>query len=348
MTRSSILLAALACGRQEAQAGAPASAAPISVESAQVEERAMPRDLPLAGSLVSSQQADVAANATGRVMRTFVERGAFVRRGAALAQLDVRSARLSDAEAEANLAVARSSVGLAQSQCQRNETLFKKGAISQEERDKAETQCRTSVGSARAAQARSDLTAQALRDATVRAPFAGMVAERFVTVGEYVKPDTKVVTLVELNPLRLLLTLPEADIGQISLGQDVVFVVAAFPGEQFHGIVRFIGPSVRAASRDLVVEALVDNPARRLLPGMFASAHLQLAEQARPVVPRSALLVDGASAKIFALVNGRAEERLVQPGPERGGFVAIEGGVKQGERVILQPRTDLRDGTPVN
>lgn len=339
---------ALACrGRAQEPPLAPLPPA-VHVDAVAAEQRPMPRSLPLTGTLVANRQADVAANASGQVTRAFVERGAMVRAGAPLVQLDLRSAAIAQEEALGNLDTAQAQRELAQAQCARYEALYQKGAISRDEWDRFSTQCRTTAGTTRVARARADLARKTVADATVRAPFSGMIGERFANVGEYVKPDSRVVSLVELSPLRLQLTIPEAEVGRIAPRQQVTFEVQAFPGESFQGTVAYVGPAVRAATRDLVVEATVPNLDRRLRPGMFATAQLALPPSAAVAVPRSALRGEGASARLFAVVDGRIEERIVQLGAETDGWITILDGLRPGERVVARPTDQIRDGLAVN
>jgi membrane fusion protein (multidrug efflux system) len=329
----------------------PAAAPPppaIHVTTVAVKAQPMPHDLPLTGSLVANQQSDVAANATGRVIKTFVERGDFVKLGQPLVQLDQRTASLSELEARANLESASLQQKLADAQCARNEELFKKGAITKDEWDRVASSCQTSARAAAAAHARADLASQTVSDSTVRAPFPGMVGDRFVSVGEYVQPSTKVATVTELDPLRLQLTVSEADIAAVAPGLTVHFDVAAFPDVPFTGSVKFIGPSVRENTRDLVVEALVDNADKKLRPGMFATAHLVLPDQKLNVVPQTALKSDGTTTRAYVVAANAIEERIVQTGPTRDGMVAILDGLKVGDQVVTQPDDKVRDGIPVN
>jgi membrane fusion protein (multidrug efflux system) len=342
----------LGCERPGSQAEPPIAPPPpaIHVESQVVQAKPMPHDLPLTGSLVSNQQSEVAANASGRVVKTFVERGSVVKLGDPLVQLDVKTAQLSEAEAKANLESAQVQEDLAKSQCARSQGLFDKGAITREEYDRTQSQCRSSVSSAEAAKARAELAAKTLTDSTVRAPFAGMISERYVSLGEYVQPPTRVASMVELDPLRLQLTVAESDIGQIHEGLEVRFEVAAFPGKEFSGLVKYIDPAVRANTRDLLVEALVDNKDKDhlLRAGMFATAHLQLPDQPLPVVPLNAVRGESNNTHVFVVNNGTIEERIIQTGPTRDGVVAILDGLKTGDRVVLQPNDQVRDGIPVN
>jgi RND family efflux transporter MFP subunit len=307
----------------------------------------MPKTLPLTGSLIANQESQVAANAVGRVLKTLVERGSYVQAGAALLQLDTRTAELSQLEAEAMLKSAESQEQLAAGECTRNRDLYQKGAISKQEWERTAASCETSTGSAQAAKARAELAKKTLTDSTVRAPFAGMVGERFVSVGEYVMPSTKVVALVELDPLRLQLTVDEASLAHVHEGQMVRFQVDAYPKESFEGTVKYIDPTVRSSTRDLVVEAVVQNEGRRLRPGMFAQAYLVLPDEPMPTVPLTAVRKDASSARLFCIVDGRAEERIVQVGPERDGNVAILDGIRAGEQVVANPDEQVKDGVPV-
>ncbi len=174
-----------------------------------------------------------------------------------------------------------------------------------------------------------------------------MIAERYVSAGEYVLAQSMFASLVVLDPLRLELTISEADVRWVKLGQIVKFAVQAFPDASFEGTVKYIGPSVRENTRDLVVEAVVANTDGRLRPGMFATASLALPDEQLPTVPKSAILREGSLARVYLVVDGRIEEHIVQTGVESGDTVAISDGLKGGETVVTKLGPDVRDGTPV-
>ncbi len=351
MNRPPLLLALVACAacgaRAESVAAAAVKAAPVHVDTVLVADRQMPKTVLLAGSLKAFEESDLAANANGRVQRTMVERGSLVAKGAAIAQLDARFSALAATEAKANLEAASEQKKIAQNDCERFTRLFKKGTIAQQEYDRVMSICKTSAESADAAAARAEQALQMVGDATVRAPFAGLIAERYVSAGEYVRADSRVVHLVDLDPLRLELTIPEADIAAVKEGQSVTFQVDAFPGESFTGTVRYIGPAVRATTRDLVFEALVPNVDRRLKPGLFASAQLIIGTQALPVVPLSALRHDGDSWRAFVVVDKELEERVVQLGPSDGDQVAVLIGLSSGDHLLAHPTDKTADGLAV-
>jgi RND family efflux transporter MFP subunit len=341
---------AAGCHRGDpASAGAAHEIAPaVHVRTAVVAERPMPEYLTVTGTLRANQESSIAADANGKVLQTFVERGQTVRRGEIIATLDARGASLSQTAAAAQAKFAQSQLDQAQRECDRVRHLLQTGAIAQADFDRQTSQCTAQQWSAAAAEAQQESATKLVGDARIRAPFDGVVGERLVSVGQYVEPSTKVATLYEPDPLRLALTVPEASLGAIHEGMAVTFTVAAFADQAFVGAVKYISPNVRESSRDLVVEAVVPNGDGRLRPGMFAVAKIELGEHARPVVPPDALVRDENETRVFVVGGGRdVQERLVQLGEQKGDVVAVLNGVRTGESVVLQPGPDVRDGVRV-
>jgi membrane fusion protein (multidrug efflux system) len=198
------------------------------------------------------------------------------------------------------------------------------------------------------AEARRTLTAEALHDTEIRAPFSGMIVERAVSPGEYVRADSVVATLVDTDSLRVEITVPEADVPNVRQGMLVDFRTSGGPGGKlYHGKIRYVGPSVRKQSRDAVVEAVFSNDDHELRPGMFVTARLALGEQNLPSVPATAVRADGALRHVFVAVGGRLEDRLVQAGDAQGANVPIVSGIKAGEEVVAELTPDVRDGARV-
>lgn len=335
----------------------PASGAPeltaakteakVKVTTVPAVEQPMPELLTLTGSLRASQESDVAADASGKVSATFVERGQAVKKGDTLAVLDARGANITASAAAAQTNLAKAQLEQAQKECERVKSLFQSGAISQAEYDRTTSQCQTTQWSAAAAAAQQQSAQKVVGDAVIRAPFAGIVGERFVNVGQYVQPQTRIVSLYAPDPLRLELTVPEANIGAIKPEMPVAFTVASFPDRTFTGIVKFISPNVRPSTRDLVIEAMCPNPNGDLRPGMFAVARLPVGERKLPVVPVSSVKTDETTSRVWVVVDKRVQERVVQLGGEREGKVAVVAGVKPGEQVVVEPGADVRDGAVV-
>jgi membrane fusion protein (multidrug efflux system) len=319
----------------------------IAVESVVVEARAVPKVLALPGTLRAFQEAEVAADQAGRVVATFIERGDPVRPQAPLVRLDSRAASLSNLESRARASALAAEDKNAAAECQRAEQLFRAAAIARAEYDKMSAGCAATRHSVDAARARQKLAEQAVGDAVIRAPFAGRVAERRVTVGEYVTAGTKVATVVDLSKLRLELEIPESATAAVRSGLAVTFSVAAFPDSTFRGSIVYIGPVVERGDRAQLVEALVENADERLRPGMFATSELELGRETMAVIPLHALAGTESSRRVFVVKAGRLEERVVLALPAETGSVAVKKGLAIGERVVLNPTPALRDGLRV-
>ncbi|OYW70960.1 MAG: hypothetical protein B7Z37_29135 [Verrucomicrobia bacterium 12-59-8] len=346
---SALGLALTGCGKAPASAPAAAPKAPaaISVKTAAAQEGPMPRYLRLTGEITAAQNAAVAADTTGKVIETPVERGTVVKAGDVLVQLDSRTAALNLVEAEANVVQAKSKLDLAESEVKRNTPLAQMKAVSDTEFARIKADRDAAAASLSASEARRDMARKTLGDATIRAPFDGTVAERFVTAGEYVMANSKVAQVIDLQHLRLLVNIAEPSVGLIKAGQKVEFSVTPFPGEFFTGTVKFIGAAVRAESRDLQVEAEVTNSDGRLRPGLFVEARLALPEQPAVTIPVSAVRADGAVQRVWVVESGQLSERLVEVGETNKDRIEIRRGVQKGENVVLSPGAEAADGVPV-
>lgn len=369
-----------------AEAAAPvAMAEPIALDFATVESRPLDRQLRVTGSLIAGEQADVSAEVAGRVTATPVERGSRVAAGALLVRVSdaETSAQLQEAEANAGQIEARlgletgegfdprrvpevmnaqASLEWAEAEFSRIGSLLEGRVVSQSEYDQRRTQVEAarqqykvamnaaeqSYRSLQAARARVELARKAVSDTAVRAPFTGLVAERAVSVGDYVTKGTRVATVVSINPIRVQLTVPEGAIAQIRAGQAVRLGVDAYPGEGFPAVVRFVSPSLRVDQRALTVEAVADNADGRLKPGLFATASIQQEAPAPALtVPEPAVETVAGTSRVYVVANGRAVERIVTIGEKGPGFVEITSGVSEGEHVVAEPRGRVTDGMPV-
>ncbi len=355
MTRI-VLIAALAtaalpsitaCARAEAAPSPEPQAPAIDIQSAEVVERSMPRTLLLTGTLAASRESDVASDAAGKVVKTFVERGDIVKKGAVLARLDASESAMAAAEAGASATAAEAQAKNARLECDRAEQLFGARAISRSEYDRMKTSCETSTSSSQAARARAARASKEVSDALIRAPFSGVVVERYVTVGEFVGPGAKIATLVERDPMRLVLDVPESAVGKLAMDQKLRFSVAPVANESFGATIRYLGPVLDQRSRNLRVEALIDSEDQRLRPGMFATTRLITGTTRGLAIPLSALTGIESSRRVFVVQDGHVQERVIQTGERDGDFVAVQKGLAKGERVVRAPSSAIRDGVAV-
>lgn len=350
---SVVLLTAAGCKKPAGDAAKQAPKAeglalpPVKVSTGEVTHELMPKYLTLTGSVLADRQSEVAANVAGRVTATYVERGMPVKAGQVLAVVDSKAAGFQAAAAMAQSQAAQTQVALAKQECDRADTLFGQGAIPRAEYDRLKTQCTAQLYQANAAQANADLAGKLAGDTVIRAPIDGFVGERYVNVGEYVQPPTRVASIYAINPARVSISVPEPAVAKVKEGQALDLEVSAYPGRTFAAIVRFVSPMLRPSTRDLIVEATAKNDASELRPGMFVMARLSVGDEEQPTVPAEAIKTDGTVKRMFLARNGQAFEMVVRTGVERGGRVAIFEPLPKGEKVIVSPPPGLRDGSSI-
>jgi RND family efflux transporter MFP subunit len=380
-------LASSACSTADGKsADQPAVPAAIAVSPVASTEQPISRFIRATGSLTAEDQAAVAAEVGGRIVATPVERGSAVAEGAELIRISATEADAQVKEAEANAAqiearlgltngapfdvnnvpeaqTARASYELAQNEFNRIKSLLDQRVVSQSEFEQRRTQMESARqqfeaaknGAAQqyqalqAARARVSLARKALSDTVVRAPFAGLVAERTISVGDYVNRGQKVVTVVRIDPLRVMLTVPEQFVSAVAVGAPVTFEVDAYPGRQFSGKIRYVSPALEANQRALTVEAVVPNTTRELKPGLFATARIEQPQRTPGVVvPAAAVQTSGGTSRVFVVNGEHAEERVVTVGQALGSEVEITNGLKAGERVATRNLNKLTDGAKVS
>jgi membrane fusion protein, multidrug efflux system len=343
----SAALALNGCSPEAHAEGKQKAEAPLHVETVEVVEHAMPEYAILTGTMSAWQQSEVAADAAGKVLATLVERGQKVRKGQVIARLDARTSALASQAAQAQVQLADTQASLAAQDCARGQRLYDNKAISEAEYQRIMTQCSAARWSKEAAQANRAIAAKGMVDSSIRAPFDGVIGERYVNVGEYVQANTRVASVYTVDPLRLEVTVPEAAVATVREGLAVELQVAAWGEEKFEGVVRFISPNIRRASRDMIMEALVSNADGRLRPGMFATVRLRTSERPSPVVPVTSVQRDVDGARVFAVVDGKINERIIQAGEQKDGMIAVLRGVASGDRIVVHPSAEVRDGRRV-
>jgi multidrug efflux pump subunit AcrA (membrane-fusion protein) len=377
-----------ACRRETTAQAAPETSKdkPVAIETAVAVEEPIARFLNVSGTLTAQEQAEVAAEVAGRVVSTPVERGTAVAAGSMLVSIAATEMDAQAREADANVAqiearlgqapsegfdiervpevaAARANRDLAKADFERVRTLYERKLVSKAEHDMRQAQAdsadrqyesaRNAVEQQRqqlvAAQARQTLARKAVADTIVRAPFAGVVAEREVSVGDYVTRGTKVATVMRINPLRVELTVPAQYISSVGEGRSVAIQMDSYPGQTFTGQVRYVSPGVRADSRALIVEAVVDNPKGLLKPGLFVTARIeQTAPTPGVLVPASAVQTAAGTSRVYVVMDDHVEERIVTVGQPAGDRVEIASGLKAAEVVATGTVVaKLADGTPI-
>lgn len=382
------LLGLGACTQSKTAEVAPRAAdAAVDIHVASVKPLDRPGALVLDGTLLADEESSVTSVVSGRVVEVFVERGAKVEAGAPLirlrdvdyklqaqaakAQLEQARARLGireggdlpRAESTPDVATARAELALAKSELENAESLAKSGALSSRELEQLRTQAsaakeryqsalngaKAQIAAVAAAKTTLEQAKTAADEAVVRAPFAGEIADRLVSVGEYVSPQIPLVKLVRVHPLRIELSVPQQHLQDVQPGQRVTLVVDAIPGRKFDATVRYVSAAVERNTRSLTVEAVVPNDDGVLRPGLFATARLQTGAAQRVVeVPVAAVRTAAGVSRVYVVRDGVITERVLSIVERGQSTVTVAEGLDGDEQVAIDAFDQLGDGVAVN
>jgi RND family efflux transporter MFP subunit len=302
-----------------------------------------------AGRAAAFRSTAVNALVEGLVQRVPVRENSRVGAGNLVLQIDTSELALSVEQA-------RSELLNAQAEFQRL-TLFDDEIPDPETRRLRELNARASSGLA-AAEVRVKQEELRLARASVRAPFGGRIADLRVVAGQYVSTGTELLTVVDLDPIKVEVSVLEAELGYLTEGRRAVVTFAAFPDEVFTGRIETLNPVVDVEQRTGRVTVLLPNPDGRIKPGMYADVALDARSfPDRLLVPRSAILERGDSRRTMLFVyegdadRGLAKWRYVTTGQENEQYVEIvpsdEGTVAPGEIVLIDGHHYLAHDTNI-
>jgi len=330
-----------ACHRAESAGKAPgggggAGAGPpaMPVETAAARSDTVVDAILATGQIEAMQSIELRPEVEGRIVQILVREGSPVARGTPLFKID-------DAELKAQVSQVTAERDLARQSLARTRDLLRQKASSQAELERAEATMRSN-------EAQLQLLTVRLERTLVRAPFAGVMGQRFVSLGDYVTKDTKLAAIQTVTPQRASFQVPERYADQLKMGQQVSFRVAALSGHTFTGTVDFVDPVVQLPSRTITVKARVPNPKRELQSGMFIEA--RLATAVRPdavIIPEDAVLPLQGSNFVWVVADGKATRRQVELGVRTPGFVEVKSGVERADQVVVGGQERLAEGAPV-
>jgi len=251
----------------------------------------------------------------------------------------------------AKLSALQATAALSEIVHQRDQEQFKIKAVSQATLD-------TDAANLKNAKAQVAEQEAVVNKKTLRAPFAGHLGVRAVDIGQYISAGTAVVTLQALDPIYADFFLPQQALNQVRLEQAVTIKVDTYPNQDFAGTITAINPKVDQATRNVQVRATLNNPDRRLLPGMYASVSIAAGDKQRYVtLPQTAVTYNPYGETVYIVDDkgndpqGRpqlaARQVFVTAGSKRGDQVAIMSGVEEGQAIVTAGQMKLRNGTPV-
>jgi RND family efflux transporter MFP subunit len=359
----------------------------LPIDVIKVDRKEVRRTIDIVGTLLPNEQVVVSSEVEGPVEGIFVDLGDQVKKGQLVIKVSAREFQIILDQQLAELYQALAQVGLqgendeissdadapivrkaaaemheAEQKLHRVLELFNQGVASRELRDEAEARFKSSKAvydssvnsvqnlKARVRQSRAavQMARKKLQDTDIRAPFDGFVKERFVSLGQFLKVQSPVISLVQTTPLKLRADVPEKAVRAIQEGQEVEVSVDAFQDRKFKGKISRVSPAVNEQTRSLTIEALINNDHHLLKPGFFAKTRVISDEKEVVItIPAQTILNFYGVNKVFSVENGKIRERVVKLGDRFGDDVEILEGINGVEFVAASDLSHLENDLPV-
>jgi RND family efflux transporter MFP subunit len=316
---------------------------------AQVETRALARWLPVSGAVQPLNQATVKAKVSGDVRQIAVREGESVRAGQVLARIDTADLESRLVERVGALESAKAQLAMAEKTNASNQTLLRQNFISQNAYDNSVSSLNVAKGTVKSAEAQVQIAQNALRDAVVISPLAGVVAKRHVQPGEKVAFDSPLVTVVDLKAMELQAAVPSVDVPELAIGREVDLTIEGFGERRFSGRIERINPAAEAGTRAILVYVGIPNSDGSLRGGMFATGRIALAADAPvPTLPQAAVRSEAGQSYVWTIEGGKLTRRIVIVGrrDDSAGIVEVKTALPAGAKVLAARFDNLKDGAP--
>ena len=309
----------------------------------------MSRWLPVSGTLMPINQATVKAKVSGEVRQMLVREGDPVRAGQRLGMIDTADLESKLIERQGALESARAQMSLAEKTRASNQKLLNEKFISQTAFDGSQSGYDVAKGNVKSIEAQVKLAENALRDAEINAPIAGVVGKRHAQPGEKVAFDAPLVTVLDLSDLELQALVAAMDVPGLAVGMTVELSVDGFGDRRFTGRVERINPSTEAGTRAIMVYVALSNQDATLRAGMFATGRIALAASAAaPTLPLAAIRTEAGQNYVWVIDKGKLTRRIVMLGrrDETTGRVELRTSLAAEVPVLGAKFDNLKDGAP--
>ncbi len=352
LTTAALAALLAACGRGGgAKEPASEQAVILSPENVAVVAEATLRSGPeISGTLRAKREAALRAEVSGAVLEVLAEAGQRVKAGQLLARIDDTALKNALLAARSGVSAAKNGLQVAEANARRARTLADAGALPVQQAEQAEAGLEAARALLADAQARLTVAEQAAAKAHVRAPFAGVVAQRQVSAGDVVAPGAPLFSVIDPARLQLEAAIPAARLGEVKPGVSAEFTVTGFVGRRFQAEIERVAPSVDAATGQVKVYLDVKNDDGRLISGLYAQGRVAARSGKGLAAPVEAVDTASTPPTVLRIANGKAERVPVEVGlrDDLAGAVAITSGVKPGDVLVLgSARGSLAEGAPV-
>lgn len=301
------------------------------------------------GTLKADEEVIVSSEVDGVVKNIKVDEGYAVSQGTLLAEINQIDYVLEEKRADAALKQAQANLANVKAEYQRKESLFKEQLVTRQQFDDISTRVTLAEADLARAKASLDTTRERLSRTKIYSPLNGMVKEKKVSAGDYIRNGSPLFQLIKVDQLKLIFTVSEKDIAGLKTGQDVVFTVDSFPDKKFKGRLNLIYPNVEERTRTLQAEAIVPNANRLLKPGFFARVFVYTAAPRDAIVaPLTALMYDNSTISLFVVEGNVAHSKIIKTGGKYGEEIEVTEGLKNNEQVVVVGQNNLSEGVKVN
>jgi membrane fusion protein, multidrug efflux system len=333
----------------------------VNVFTQPAEKKSLRPFIETIGTLNPNEEVIVSSEVDGILRSITVDEGTGVAKGKALAVIDDIDYSLEVQRAEAALKQTEATLSNTKLEYVRKESLYKEQLVTQQQFDDVSTRLALAEAEVERAKASLSLARQKHIKTKISSPLSGVVKEKKVEKGNFVKNGTPLFTIIQTDPLKLNFTVNEKDLAGLKTGQEALFKVDAFPDKEFKSTLTIIYPSLEERTRTLRVEAKAPNWDGKLKPGLFAHVTVYTGP-ARDViiVPATSLLYEGERIKVFIVEGNTAKERYVKVGrkykfdpdakssePAGREYTEIIEGVKEGESIVTVGQQGLFDGAKI-
>lgn len=335
----------------------------ISVRVFKVKSTDFKDVLPVMGTLKGFTEIEMKFEINGRIKEINFREGDKVKKGELLASLEQKDQKLKIEYSQNKLKTALASYNTTQKRLELQQKLYQAGAVIKAKLEEAELEVERARLEAETVKKEVELAEEELNKAYLFAPKDGVVGLRDAELGEFVTPQAKIASLMDIESVFVELGIVERDINKVKLGQRCEVLVDTYPGKIFLGKIENIQPMIEGKSRTLTVKVQVANPEGLLLPGMFSRANIFLIELKDVlVIPSSSLIILGpemtvvslATSKLYSLKDieegsaiGEVQLRKVSSGYSASDYTYILSGLEEGDLVIMEAQGELKDGVKV-
>ncbi|MBU4317652.1 MAG: efflux RND transporter periplasmic adaptor subunit [Proteobacteria bacterium] len=301
------------------------------------------------GTLVASQEVTIRTEAQGKVVEILFNEGGAVNKGDLLVRLDDAKIKAEIDNLQAKVEQLQVRLKNKQKSLERNRSLVEQKLVSAEKFDDMITEIDEIKSQIIQTIAGLNRQKENLSDTMIRAPFDGVAGGRSFSPGHYLRVGDPVMSLVDLNPLKIELKVPEKYKKHLVLGQDVNLTVDAYADVRFKGKLSFIDPAVEVGTRSFLIKALVDNNEKKLSPGMFAKAQLITEVRKDAVtVPWESVIQTENETYLYATDGKTAKKHVIELGKVVEDRVEIlNPTIAPGDAVILEGKFAVKDGVGV-